>query len=194
MKRLTSFSLTLIIAFLSAPLWGQGAHVPVQINTSVPGLKRKLKTFMSKKRKVRYQDILRRSQETWNTGDDEAYFAFWRSLSRDKQQLVRAHARNFYPRTDYLRFINQLSAQSKPTSRPKPNRRRHPPQKPDLISAATRNATPQEIQHYSQQLKNAKNVCEAYTNIPPEFRNSVLKDIVKKNRPLFQSIKTRCHG
>lgn len=200
MKRLTRFSLMLCIAFLGVSLWGQGQHVPVQINTSVPSLKRKLKTFVSEGRKVRYEDILRRSQETWNTGDDHAYAAFWRSLSRDKQQLVRAHARTFHQGTAYLRFISQLSRQGKSLQRPKPKRRPREQQRHyrppafDPTSASTRSATPEEIQRYHQRLDNAKDICEAYKDIPTEFRNSVLKDIAKKDRPLFRRIKIKCHG
>jgi hypothetical protein len=97
-----------------APYQGSGAvvpyrpHQPVQVNTKIPGKMRGLKTAVSADRKKRYTAILQKSQNTWNNGDDNAYIAFWNTLTKDKRQLVKSNAKNFHKGTAYLAFINKL--------------------------------------------------------------------------------------
>jgi hypothetical protein len=75
----------LLTTTLSASLVGQGVghHTPVQVNTKIPGFKRGLKAAVSSSRTQRYKRILSQSQNTWNTSDDNAYIAFWNTLTKD---------------------------------------------------------------------------------------------------------------
>ena len=188
-----------------APYQGSGAvvtyrpHELVQMNTKIPGKMRGLKTAGSADRKKRYTAILQKSQNTWNNDDDNAYIAFWNTLTKDKRQLVKSNAKNFHKGTAYLAFINKLPLKGEAilVSKGTLQSRRADAEAAALpaIDSGGGHKGPGATQNNSAQMPPSavaeqKELCEKWKITPNKAER--LKEALKKDPKLFQDLR-KCH-